>query len=60
MSTWRTGRRQPRNIYIQHGEEPTEYDQMIGNMDSPVLARLVVDAVNQYQPPDNTYLPKPS
>lgn len=56
---FRTGRRQPRTIYFQHGEEPTETDQMVGAMDSPALAQLVVDAVNAYRPDDGILLPLP-
>ncbi|MCA1673038.1 MAG: hypothetical protein LC799_12855 [Actinobacteria bacterium] len=46
MSRWRTGRKVGRTIYLQQGDEPSDDDQLIGLMDTPELARQVVDAVN--------------
>lgn len=43
---WRTGRKVGRTIYLQHGDEPSDDDQLIGVMDSPDLAERVVMAVN--------------
>lgn len=45
-STWRTGRKVGRTIYAQMGPEPSDDDPLIGVMDTPDLARLVVRAVN--------------
>jgi len=44
---WRTGRKVGRTIYRQVGEEPSNDDPLIGVMDTPEWAALVVDAVNQ-------------
>jgi hypothetical protein len=46
MLRLRVGRKVGRTIYIQTGEEPSTSDQLVGVMDTPELARLVVDAVN--------------
>lgn len=43
---WRVGRSVGRTIYRQVGDEPAKKDQLIGVMDTPELAQLVVDAVN--------------
>lgn len=44
--TWRTGRKVGRTIYRQNGVDPADGDTLIGLMDTPELAQLVVDAVN--------------
>lgn len=44
---WRTGRRNQKNIYAQHGEIPTGDDVSIGYMDSGELARRVVEDHNR-------------
>lgn len=46
--TWRTGRKNGRNIYIQHGPEPSDDDKPIGMMDTAALAARVVEAVNAW------------
>jgi len=43
---WRTGRRVGRTIYQQHGDEPSDDDQLIGVMDTAELAQEAVDAAN--------------
>lgn len=43
---WRTGRKNPRTIYIQRGDEPSNDDPFIGTLDTPELVRQAVDAVN--------------
>lgn len=43
---WRTGRKVGRTIYAQMGPEPSDDDPLIGVMDTPDLAHLVVRAVN--------------
>lgn len=43
---WRTGRKVGRTVYLQTGPEPSDSDLLIGLMDTPELARTVVDAVN--------------
>ena len=43
---WRTGRKVGRTIYAQMGDRPDDSDPLIGVMDTPDLARLVVRAVN--------------
>lgn len=44
---WRTGRRNSKNIYAQHGETPTADDPSIGYMDTGELARRVVEDHNR-------------
>jgi hypothetical protein len=45
---WRTGRKVGRTIYIQRlSEQPTDEDHLIGVMDTPELAALVVASVNE-------------
>jgi hypothetical protein len=44
--TWRVGRKLGRTIYIQEGPEPSDLDLVIGMMDAPSYAHLLVDAVN--------------
>lgn len=46
VERWRTGRRVGRTIYRQHGPVPGDNDLLIGVMDTPELAALVVRAVN--------------
>lgn len=43
---WRTGRKVGRTLYLQIGDEPSDSDPIIGLMDSPDLAELVVESVN--------------
>lgn len=42
----RVGRKVGRTLYIQSGEEPSDDDQLIGMVDTPELAALIVAAVN--------------
>lgn len=52
---WRVGRRVGRTIYRQIRPEPSDDDVLIGVMDTPELAREVVDARNsQSRPPLRT------
>jgi hypothetical protein len=44
---WRVGRKVGRTIYMQLGEQPSDDDPLIGVMDTPELAAVVVRAVNQ-------------
>jgi hypothetical protein len=44
---WRTGRKNPRTIYLQQGPTPSDSDPFIGTLDSADLVRLAVDAVNE-------------
>lgn len=51
---WRVGRSLGRTIFVQTGDQPAKAnvedgDVVIGMMDTPELAQLVVDAVNAYQ-----------
>jgi hypothetical protein len=43
---YRTGRRNPRNVYRLAGPEPSDEDVCVGMLDTPELARSFVDAVN--------------
>lgn len=43
---WRTGRKVGRTIYEQHGPQPSDSDRLIGLMDTPDLADMVVRALN--------------
>lgn len=45
---WRTGRKLGRTIYQQAGTAPADHDELIGVMDTPELAIVVVAAVNQH------------
>jgi hypothetical protein len=44
--TWRVGRKVGRTIYRQLGDQPSDDDPLIGVMDTPEDAFLVVSAVN--------------
>jgi hypothetical protein len=46
--TWRTGRHVRRTVYIQAGDEASRTDKLVGLMDTPGLAALVVNAVNAW------------
>jgi hypothetical protein len=48
---WRVGRKVGRTIYRQTGSEPSDDDELIGVMDTPELAALVVAAVNDRAEP---------
>lgn len=49
MTIWRTGRHVGRTIYVQPGDEADRArDRLIGMMDTPELAELVVTAVNEH------------
>jgi hypothetical protein len=43
---WRTGRKNPRTIYLQQGAEPSDDDPFIGTLDTVELVRQAVSAVN--------------
>lgn len=45
---WRTGTSVGRTVYIQRGDGPSQGDHLIGLMDTPALAALIVAAVNAY------------
>lgn len=47
MRPWRISRKVGRTIYVQAGPEPSDRDKLIGVMDTPELAALVIDAVNR-------------
>jgi hypothetical protein len=53
---WRTGRTVGRTIYRQAGDVPSKADELVGLMDTPELAAMVVAALNardgraMYQP----------
>jgi hypothetical protein len=46
--TTRQGRKEQRMIYIQRGPEPADDDPIVGLVDTPGLAALIVAAVNSY------------
>ena len=46
--TTRQGRKVPRMLYEQRGEQPADDDPIIGLVDTPELAALIVAAVNAY------------
>jgi hypothetical protein len=48
LHEWRVGRSLGRTIYIQDGDDASKDDLLIGMMDTPELAELVVAAVNRY------------
>jgi hypothetical protein len=47
--TTRQGRKVPRMLYEQRGPEPADDDPIIGLVDTPELAALIVAAVNAYE-----------
>jgi hypothetical protein len=47
-ASWRTGTSVGRTIYIQSGDVPSKQDKLIGMMDTPAMADLVVVAVNYW------------
>lgn len=49
--TTRQGRKVPRMLYLQQGDEPADDDPIVGLVDTPELAALIVAAVNAYDPP---------
>jgi hypothetical protein len=46
QAIWRVGRKVGRTIYLQLGDQPGDTDLLIGMMDTPDLARRVVEAMN--------------
>lgn len=44
----RNGRKVPRMLYEQRGERPADDDPIVGLVDTPELAALIVAAVNAY------------
>lgn len=46
--TTRQGRKVPRMLYQQMGDEPADDDPIIGLVDTPEWAALIVRAVNAY------------
>jgi hypothetical protein len=46
LRPWRTGRRVGRNIYAQVGDDPSDDDVIIGQMDTAELAQGAVDSHN--------------
>lgn len=47
MIRYRAGRKVGRTVYAQAYDEPTDADVLIGLMDTPELAALVVQALNE-------------
>lgn len=52
--TTRQGRKVPRMLYHQLGTQPADNDPIIGLVDTPELAALIVAAVNAYQQDGHT------
>jgi hypothetical protein len=46
--TTRQGRKVPRMLYEQRGEHPADDDPIVGLVDTPELAALIVAAVNAW------------
>jgi len=42
----RQGRKNPRNLYIQHGDEPSDTDISIGYIRLPTVAAWMTERVN--------------
>jgi hypothetical protein len=58
--TYRTGRKVGRTIYNQIGPEPSDDDELVGLMDTPVLAALFVMAMNNFRAnPGQTFVARP-
>lgn len=49
----RTGRKQPRNLYIQIGDEPSDDDEYFAVVFDPTRARFLVQILNGEAPPFN-------
>ena len=45
---WRPGRKLGRTLYLQVGDNPGYDDKLVGMMDTPELANLVIHAVNKH------------
>ncbi len=43
---WRMGRELPRCLFLQKGPQPSDSDSFLGMVESPALAKRVVEAVN--------------
>ena len=50
--TLRNGRKVPRMLYEQRGPDPADDDPIVGLVDTPELAALIVAAVNAYREND--------
>lgn len=48
----RQGRKVGRTLYRQLGSEPSDEDPLIGVVDTPAYAQLIVAAVNRYVGPE--------
>jgi len=47
----RVGRKVGRTIYLQRGDQPSDDDQLVGLMDTPELARHLVECSNHLKQP---------
>jgi hypothetical protein len=47
----RCGRKQPQNLYIQIGAEPSDEDEYIGVIFDPVRAAVLIEMLNGTVPP---------
>lgn len=47
----RSGRHQDRNLYLQHGDEPSDDDEYIGVTFGPLWAAWLIEVVNGDRPP---------
>jgi hypothetical protein len=47
----RPGRKQPQNLYVQQGDEPSDEDQYIGVLFDPTRAAVLIDIANGERPP---------
>lgn len=47
----RVGRKQPRNLYIQRGEEPSDEDEYFAVVFDPTRAKFLVQILNGDAPP---------
>jgi hypothetical protein len=46
---FRTGRKVPRNLYLQMGAEPSDNDLDIGRIDDEHMAKVIVSMLNEVQ-----------
>jgi hypothetical protein len=44
----RLGRKLGRTIYVQHGDEPSDEDILVGMMDTEIWAATLVEAYNDH------------
>lgn len=47
VSKLRTGRKNPHNLYLQRGREPSDQDVCLGLIINPAVAEILVKMINE-------------